>query len=137
MTWPIPLSAIGRRAPGRPGGHLIGKPPLPKLSSQRTLRWRGVDSNHQFRESRHRCPHVDFSVEAAELVDLVGDWALTFAAATCDLVRCRSRSGRHDETRAELRPGLYRAMADHRDVRVGRDRPGRIGARYLQWQGPR
>jgi hypothetical protein len=32
------------------------------------------------------CPHVDFSVEAAELVDLVGDWALTFAAAACDLV---------------------------------------------------
>jgi hypothetical protein len=30
---------------------------------------------------------VDFSVEAAELVDLVGDWALTFAAAACDLVR--------------------------------------------------
>ena len=23
-----------------------------------TLCWRGVDSNHQFRESRHRCPHV-------------------------------------------------------------------------------
>jgi len=46
-----------------------------------------VDSNHQFRESRHRCPHVDFSVEAAELVDPVGDWALTFAAAACDLVR--------------------------------------------------
>jgi hypothetical protein len=41
-------------------------------SDARTLRWRGVDSNHQFRESRHRCPHVDFSVEAAELVDLVG-----------------------------------------------------------------
>ena len=97
-----------------------------------TPRWRGVDSNHQFRVSRHRCPHVDFSVEAGELVDLVGDWALTFAAAACDLVHCRSRSGRHDETRAELRPGLYRAMADHRDVRVGRDRPGRIGARYLQ-----
>src|SRR6516225_6263540 len=76
-----------------------------------TLCWRGVDSNHQFRESRHRCPHVDFSVEAAELVDLVGDWTLTFAAAACDLVHCRSRSGRHDETRAELRPGLYRAMA--------------------------
>ena len=38
-----------------------------------TQRWRGVDSNHQFRESRHRCPHVDFSVEAAELVDLVGN----------------------------------------------------------------
>src|SRR6516165_11516369 len=93
MTWPIPLSAIGRRAPGRPGGHLIGKPPLPKLSSQRTLRWRGVDSNHQFRESRHRCPHVDFSVEAAELVDLVGDWALTFAAASCDLVHCRADRG--------------------------------------------
>src|SRR5215472_377442 len=33
------------------------------------------------------CPHVDFSVEADELVDLVGDWALTFAAAACDLVR--------------------------------------------------
>jgi hypothetical protein len=30
---------------------------------------------------------VDFSVEAAEPVDLVGDWALTFAAAGCDLVR--------------------------------------------------
>jgi len=26
-------------------------------------------------------------------------------------------------------------MADHRDVRVGRDRPGRIGAHYLKWQG--
>jgi len=52
-----------------------------------TRRWRGVASNHQFRESRHRCPHVDFSVEAAELVDLVGDCALTFAAAACDLVR--------------------------------------------------
>ena len=71
-----------------------------------------------------------------ELVDLVGDWALTFAAAACDLVHCRSRSGRHDETRAELRPGLYRAMADHRDGRIGRNRPGRIGAHYLQWQGP-
>ena len=70
-----------------------------------------------------------------ELVDLVGDWALTFAAAACDLVHCRSRSGRHDETRAELRLGLYRAMADHRDGRVGRDRPGRIGAHYLKWQG--
>src|SRR6516162_5562307 len=42
---------------------------------------------YQFRESRHRCPHLDFSVEAAELVDLVGDWALTFAAAAYDLVR--------------------------------------------------
>jgi hypothetical protein len=52
-----------------------------------TLRWRGLDSNHQFRESRHRCPHADFSVEAAELVDLVGDWPLTFAEAACDLVR--------------------------------------------------
>ena len=41
----------------------------------------------RFRESRHRCPHVDFSVEAAEPVDLVGDWPLTFAAAGCDLVR--------------------------------------------------
>ena len=30
---------------------------------------------------------LDFSVEAAELVDLVGDWALTFAAAGCELVR--------------------------------------------------
>jgi len=33
---------------------------------------------------------LDFSVEAAELVDLVGDWALTFASAGCDLVRLRS-----------------------------------------------
>jgi len=49
-------------------------------------RWRGVDSNHQFRESRHRCPHVDFSVEAAELVDLVGDRALTFAGARTRVV---------------------------------------------------
>jgi hypothetical protein len=33
----------------RPGGNIIGKPPLPKLSSQRTLRWSGIDSNVQFR----------------------------------------------------------------------------------------
>jgi hypothetical protein len=26
-------------------GICIGKPPLPKLSSQRTLRWRGLDLN--------------------------------------------------------------------------------------------
>jgi hypothetical protein len=68
-------------------GKKLADLPLEKPSSQPTLRWRGVDSNHQFRECRHRCPHVDFSVEAAEPVDLVGDWALTFAAAGCDLVR--------------------------------------------------
>ena len=33
-----------------------------------TLPWRGVDSNHQFRESRHRCPHVDFSVASGAAV---------------------------------------------------------------------
>jgi hypothetical protein len=49
---------------------------------------------------------VDFSVEAAELVDLVGDWALTVmsprSASAVDQIACgrgkrvnRSSSGRH------------------------------------------
>jgi hypothetical protein len=29
--------------------NLIGKPPLPKLSSHQTLRWREMDSNFRFR----------------------------------------------------------------------------------------
>ena len=41
-------------SPRRPGGNLIGKPPLPKLSSQRTLRWRELDSNFRFR-ARFNC----------------------------------------------------------------------------------
>ena len=76
---PCPLANRGKR---RSLGLQLQKAP-----QRRTRRWRGADSNHQFRESRQRCPHVEFSVEPAELVDLFGDWALTFAAAAYDLVR--------------------------------------------------
>ena len=52
MVWVGLTGIVGRffiAAPRRPGGNLIGKPPLPKLSSQRTLRWRVMDSNFRFR----------------------------------------------------------------------------------------
>jgi hypothetical protein len=45
-----------------PCGLLIGKPPLPKLSSQRTLRWKEMDSNFQFLVARGCVPFGDGSL---------------------------------------------------------------------------
>jgi hypothetical protein len=61
------------------------------------------------------------------------DWAFTFAAAAYNLVRVPELMGAtHDQARAGLLPRLRRTLADHRDGRVGRDRPARIRTHHVQ-----
>ena len=50
-TWLSATGVVNGRVPGSMAE--VSEPGL-----LLTLRWRGVDSNHQFRVSRHRCPHV-------------------------------------------------------------------------------
>jgi hypothetical protein len=73
-TWLSATGVVNGRVPGSAEASMaeVSEPSL-----LLTLRWRGVDSNHRFRESRHRCPHVDFSVEAAELWGAPAVWSVT------------------------------------------------------------